>query len=124
MRRTSISTSSRPRDAQVRQAQRTGGHAAARQVDRAVAGALGQQGVVGVDRADDLQRMFFLDGQAEFGACGLLGHVCPFVDAWMIASAIARSVPMLNRGNQYFQALAPQDASLCESNICFSDVSF
>jgi hypothetical protein len=45
-------------DAQVRQAQGAGGHAATGQVDGLEAGALGQQGVVGVDGADHLQRMF------------------------------------------------------------------
>jgi hypothetical protein len=69
MRRTSISTSSSR-------------HAAARQVDRAVAGALGQQRMVGVDRAHDLQRVFFLYGQAEFCACGLLGHGLAFLMHW------------------------------------------
>jgi len=52
-------------DAQVRQAQRTGGHAATGQVDRAIAGALRQQGVVGVDRADHLQWRLGDQGGAE-----------------------------------------------------------
>ena len=55
-------------DAQVRQAQRAGGDAAARQVDGAVAGALGQQRMVGVDGADDLQRAFFGQRATEQGA--------------------------------------------------------
>ena len=45
-------------DAEVRHAERAGGDAAAREVDRAVADALRQQRVVGVDRADDLERFF------------------------------------------------------------------
>ena len=55
-------------DAQVRQAQRAGGDAAARQVDGAVAGAPGQQRMVGVDGADDLQRAFFGQRATEQGA--------------------------------------------------------
>jgi hypothetical protein len=41
--------------------------------------------MVGVDGARDLQRMFFLDGAAEGGACGADGHgVLSWnaVDAW------------------------------------------
>src|SRR5690606_6638011 len=55
-------------DAEVRQAQRARRHAAARQVDGAIAGALGEQRVVGVDGADDLQGGFFGQGLAEQGA--------------------------------------------------------
>ena len=62
-------------NAQVGQAQRAGRDAAAGQVDGLVTGALGQQGVVGVDGADHLQRGFFLDGLAECGTCGVLSHV-------------------------------------------------
>jgi len=54
-------------DAQVRQAQRAGGNTATRQVDGAEAGALGQQGVVGVDRADHLQRRFGSQRLTEAG---------------------------------------------------------
>src|SRR5690606_579275 len=52
-----------------------GRHAAARQVDGAVAGALGQQRVVGVDGADDLQGAFFGQRLAKEGAGrGGTGH--------------------------------------------------
>ena len=54
-----------PGDAQIRHAQRACGHAAAGQVDRLETGALGQQRVVGVDRADHLQRMLAGDRIAE-----------------------------------------------------------
>ena len=57
-------------DAEIGQAQRTGRDAAAGQIDGAIAGALGQQRMVGVDGADHLQRRFFLDCLAECGACG------------------------------------------------------
>ncbi|KAG0733685.1 hypothetical protein G6F23_013107 [Rhizopus arrhizus] len=57
-------------DAQVRQAQRAGGNAATGQVDGAEAGALGQQGVVGVDRADHLQRRFGSQRLTEAGTGG------------------------------------------------------
>ena len=53
---------------------KNGGDAAARQIDRLVAGALREQGVVGVDRADHLQRGFFGEGGAEPGACGRMAH--------------------------------------------------
>ncbi|MNQ91315.1 hypothetical protein D3C85_1066880 [compost metagenome] len=66
-------------DAQVRQAQGASGHAATGQVDGLEAGALGQQGVVGVDRADDLQRMFLGDGVAETLARGFQVHDSPRV---------------------------------------------
>jgi hypothetical protein len=47
------------RDAEVGQAERAGGHAAAGQVQRAVADALRHQRVVRIDGADDLKRLFF-----------------------------------------------------------------
>jgi hypothetical protein len=62
-------------NAQVGQTQRASRDTAAGQVDGFVAGALGQQGVVGVDGANDLQWGFFLDGLAECGTCGVLSHV-------------------------------------------------
>jgi len=61
-------------DAQIRHAERAGRHAAAGQVDRLVADLPGQQGVVGVDRADDLQRLFFLEGGAKPSAGRRLSH--------------------------------------------------
>ena len=65
-------------NAEVGQAQRTGGHAAARQVDGAEAGALGQQGMVGVDGTDDLQRRLFFHRLPEARARGLNAHeLCP-----------------------------------------------
>ncbi|MCY1305312.1 hypothetical protein D9M70_551080 [compost metagenome] len=66
-------------DAQVRQAQGTRGHAATGQVDGLEAGAFGQQGMVGVDRTDDLQRMLLGDGVAEALAGGFLTHDSPRV---------------------------------------------
>src|SRR6185436_20214091 len=53
------------RDPEVGQAERGGGDAAAREVDRLVAGAPGQQGVIGADGAGDLQRFFGFDRLAE-----------------------------------------------------------
>ncbi|MNS79945.1 hypothetical protein D3C72_1136110 [compost metagenome] len=65
-------------DAQVRQAQRTGGDAATGQVDGLEAGALGQQGMVGVDGANHLQRMFSGNGVAETLTGGALhSHFSP-----------------------------------------------
>ncbi|MNN28133.1 hypothetical protein D3C81_1416910 [compost metagenome] len=64
-------------DAQVRQAQRAGGHAATGQVDRLEACAFGQQRVVGVDRADHLQRMLVGDGFAEQLTGSLVTHDLP-----------------------------------------------
>jgi len=61
-------------DAQVRQPQRAGRDAAAGQVDGLVAGALGEQRVVGVDRTDHLQGLFGGQGGAERGAGGGNGH--------------------------------------------------
>ena len=62
-------------DAEVGQAERAGGDAAARQVERAVAGVLREQRVVRADRAGDLQRPFgrervaqSLSGRAACGA--------------------------------------------------------
>ncbi|MCY1181889.1 hypothetical protein D9M73_224220 [compost metagenome] len=52
-------------DAQVRQTEGAGSDPATRQVDRLETGALGQQRVVGVDRADHLQGMFAGDRIAE-----------------------------------------------------------
>jgi hypothetical protein len=49
--------------------------------------------MVGIDRADDLQRMFFLERRR----LRIGGSWCPFVDAWVIASAIARSVPSMGK---------------------------
>ena len=57
-------------DAQVGQAQGARGHAAAREVDGAITSPLGQQRVVGVDGADDLQRRFFGKGLAKTRARG------------------------------------------------------
>ncbi len=50
------------RNAQIRQPQRTGRHAAAGKVDGLESGPLGQQRMVGVDRAGDLQGFFFTQG--------------------------------------------------------------
>jgi hypothetical protein len=61
-------------DAQVGQTERTGRHTAAGQVDRAVAGTFGEQRVVGVDRADDLQRRFLCQRGTERGPGGDLTH--------------------------------------------------
>src|SRR5690606_19609417 len=63
-----------PGDAEVGNAERTGGDAATAEVDRAEARALRQQGVVGVDGADDLQRRFGGEGGAEARAGRGLGH--------------------------------------------------
>src|SRR5207253_9221062 len=52
-------------NAQVRHTEGAGSHPATGQVDRLETGALGQQGVVGVDRADHLQRLFTGDRIAE-----------------------------------------------------------
>src|SRR5690606_20460277 len=46
-------------DAQVGQAQRAGSDSATGKVDGPIAGALGQQSVIGVDGANDLQWLFF-----------------------------------------------------------------
>ena len=54
------------RDTEVRHAERSGRNAAARKIDGAVAGALRHARVVGVDGADDLQRLLSFDGFAEF----------------------------------------------------------
>src|SRR5690606_33282723 len=65
-------------DAQVGHAQRTGGNTPARKVNGAITGTLGQQRVIRVDGADDLQRLFFLECLAEAGAGGcidVLAHV-------------------------------------------------
>ncbi len=64
-------------DAEVGHAERVGGDAAAGQVERAEAGALGHARRVGVDRADDLQRTLGGDGGAELRArgFGFRGHV-------------------------------------------------
>ena len=48
------------RDAKVRHAERSGRDATARQIDSAVAGALRHARVIGVDRANDLQRLLCL----------------------------------------------------------------
>ena len=50
------------RNTQVRQPQRTGRHAAAGKIDGLEPRPLGQQGMVGVDRAGDLQGFFFTQG--------------------------------------------------------------
>jgi hypothetical protein len=55
-------------DAQVRNAQRVGGHAAARQVDGLEAGLLGHLGGVGGDGAHHLQRLGLGHRLAELGA--------------------------------------------------------
>ncbi|MNZ49291.1 hypothetical protein D3C78_670560 [compost metagenome] len=65
-------------DAQVRQAQRTGGDTATGQVDGLEAGALGQQRMVGVDGADHLQWMFGGNGIAKTLTRGALhSHFSP-----------------------------------------------
>ena len=52
-----------------------GSHTAAGDVEGAVAGGLGEAGVIGVDGAHALQRLLLLDGGAETGAGGLgIGH--------------------------------------------------
>ncbi|MOA02418.1 hypothetical protein D3C78_1218690 [compost metagenome] len=81
-------------DAQIRQAQGASGHAATGQVDGPEAGAFGQQGVVGVDRANYLQRRFLGDGIAETLAGGLDGHASPrlFWAIWLWM--IRREAPM------------------------------
>jgi hypothetical protein len=62
-------------DAEIRQAQRAGRHPPSGEVERAVAGMLGQRRVIGVDRADDLERTLLLHGEPESGAgCECLGH--------------------------------------------------
>src|SRR5690606_5309186 len=55
-------------DAQVGQPERTCGYTTARKVDGAIAGTLGQEGMVCIDGADDLQRLFFFESLAETGA--------------------------------------------------------
>ena len=62
-------------DAEVGHAQRIGGDAAAGQVQRLVAGALGHQAGVRGDGAHHLQRRFCRDGGAEARAGGGLRHV-------------------------------------------------
>ena len=57
-------------DAEIGQPERIGGDAAARQVKRLEAGALGHQRVIGVDRADHLQRLFGGERGAETAAAG------------------------------------------------------
>src|SRR5205085_10237451 len=52
-------------DAKVRHAERAGGDAAAREIDRAIAHALRHQRVVGADTADDLERTLLPEGFAE-----------------------------------------------------------
>jgi hypothetical protein len=64
-------------DAEIGQAERASGHATARQVDRAETRAFGQQRVIGINRADYLQRRFFLHRQPELGAGCELGHGNP-----------------------------------------------
>ena len=56
-------------DAEVRQAKRACSDTAAREIDGPKAGALGQQGVVGVDGANDLQRLFGSEGIAKALSC-------------------------------------------------------
>ena len=46
-------------NSEIRQAERSGGNAAARQVDGPESRLLGEKGMVGVDGARDLQRRFF-----------------------------------------------------------------
>ena len=76
MRRTSVSTSSSVADAEVGHAERARGHAAAREVDRPVAGALGQSAWIGADRAGNLQRL--LGGQRARNSCrAMSGHHAP-----------------------------------------------
>ena len=65
-------------DAQVRQAQGACGHASTGQVDGLEAGTLGQQGMVGIDGANHLQRMFSGNGIAETLTGGALhSHFSP-----------------------------------------------
>src|SRR4029078_8994734 len=54
-------------DGEVRQPERAGGDSTARQIDCAIARALREPGVVGVDGADDLQRPLSGDGGAKAG---------------------------------------------------------
>ena len=62
------------RNPEVGQAQRPGSDAAARQIDGAESGALGEQGMVRIDGAGDLQWRFFGDGLAQYRAGRVLGH--------------------------------------------------
>src|SRR5690606_37241148 len=65
-------------NAQIGQAQRARSDPASRQINRAVTGALCQQGMVGIDGANDLQRLFFFERLAEAATGGMnsfLGHV-------------------------------------------------
>jgi len=57
-------------DAEVGHAEGVGGDASAGEVEGAEAGGLGHAGGVGVDGADDLERVFFGDGLPEAGAWG------------------------------------------------------
>jgi len=57
-------------DAQIRQAQRTGGDATPGEIDRLKAGPLGEQRVVGIDGTDHLQGLFGGEGGAESGTSG------------------------------------------------------
>ena len=57
-------------DAEVGDAEGAGGDATAGEVEGAVADALGHAGVVGVDGADDLERVFGRDGGAKFRSGG------------------------------------------------------
>ena len=61
-------------DAEIRQAERAGGDAAARQVDRLEPGALGEDRVVRADRAGNLQWRLRFDRGAESRAGGGGGH--------------------------------------------------
>ena len=71
-------------DAQVRQAERTCCHAATRKIDGFETGALGQQCVVGIDRAYHLQWMFAGDGITETLTGSSFGgtHFSPRAVGW------------------------------------------
>ena len=64
-------------DTQIRQTQRTGGDTTARQVESLEAGALGQQGVVGVDGTNNLQRTFGCQCFAETFTRGVRHQTVP-----------------------------------------------
>ncbi len=87
-------------DAEVGQAERSVGDAGAREVDRAEAGALGEQRAERIDGADDLQRSLVGQGGAKPGACGgQSGHGQLFSQCnsglWIIAQKTAGGPPPL-----------------------------
>ena len=56
-------------DAEIGNAQRACSHAAAGDIERFEAGPLCQPRCIGIDGADNLQRLFFFDCGPEPGAC-------------------------------------------------------